>query len=479
MVVLGAGPAGLAAAWRAARRGLSTIVLERGTAVGGMAASLEVAGQRVDLGSHRLHPATPAPILAALEQLLGSDLQRRPRNGRIVLRGHFVRFPLTPADLVANLPRPLAAELLFDAARAPFRRSRSDTYADVIRAGLGPAMLREFYGPYARKLWGVEPQDLAGELARRRVTASSPARIAQRLLRSRREPPSFFYPRLGFGQISEALAEAAVAAGATIRLGPAGTVTAVGAVPGVGIGGRAGSAERDEDPWPGPTVPGGAGRAVVTLADGSTVEGGLIFSTVPITVLAGLLGCPRPGSLDFRGMALVYLAVSRPRYTDYDAHYLPDPGTVVSRLSEPKNYRTGPDPGDQTVLCAEVPCTPGDHLWMEDDERLAERVADEIAYLGLPVVGRGPLVHHVVRLPCVYPVYRRGFAEQLVALESAIGAHSRVVTFGRSGLFTPDNTHHALAMAWAAVDAVRPDGSFDRATWAAARAGFRRHVVED
>jgi len=66
LVVLGAGPAGLAAAWRAARKGLSVIVLERGDSVGGMAASFDVAGFRVDFGSHRLHPAIPPHLLTDL-----------------------------------------------------------------------------------------------------------------------------------------------------------------------------------------------------------------------------------------------------------------------------------------------------------------------------------------------------------------------------------------------------------------------------
>ena len=42
-----------------------------------------------------------------------------------------------------------------------------------------------------------------------------------------------------------------------------------------------------------------------------------------------------------------------------------------------------------------------------------------------------------------------------------------------------DNTHHALAMAWAAADALAPDGAFDHAAWSAARESFTSHVVED
>lgn len=77
LLVLGAGPAGLAAAWRAAKAGRSVVVLEASPRIGGMAASLDVAGFRVDVGSHRLHPATPPHLLADLRSLIGRDLQQR------------------------------------------------------------------------------------------------------------------------------------------------------------------------------------------------------------------------------------------------------------------------------------------------------------------------------------------------------------------------------------------------------------------
>ncbi len=43
-------------------------------------------------------------------------------------------------------------------------------------------------------------------------------------------------------------------------------------------------------------------------------------------------------------MALVYLVVPRPRYTPFDAHYLPGGATPVTRVSEPRNYRDGDEP---------------------------------------------------------------------------------------------------------------------------------------
>ena len=122
LVVLGAGPAGLAAAWRAARRGLKVTLLERADRVGGLAGSFDVAGLRVDHGSHRLHPSTPPRLIADLRSLLGADLQTRPRNGRLRIEGRWIGFPLQAGELARGLPPSMVAKVARESMTAPFRR---------------------------------------------------------------------------------------------------------------------------------------------------------------------------------------------------------------------------------------------------------------------------------------------------------------------------------------------------------------------
>jgi protoporphyrinogen oxidase len=454
VAVLGAGPAGLVAAWRSALAGHRVVVLERAPAVGGLAASVEVAGQRVDLGSHRLHPSTDPAVLGDVQRLLGGSLQWRPRAGRLRLDGRWVRFPLSAPDLVRSLPPSFAAAAVRDAVAAPWRSPAADSFADVVRTGLGPTMLERFYGPYARKLWGLEPEELDGEQARRRIAARSTGGLVRRALRPLSRP-GFWYPARGFGAIVEALHEAAVAAGADVRLGC--EVTSLD-VAGEG--------------------------AVVALADGTAVAARRVLSTIPLPALARIVRpAPPPevgdaaGALSSRGMVLVYLAVARDRWTPFDAHYLPGPEVVASRVSEPKRYRDGPDPRGRTVLCAEVPCTPGDHLWNAPDTELAAEVAAGLESLGLPAVR--PVAVETRRLPAVYPVLRRGDVERLAVVHGWAGSLPRVVTLGRGGLFAHDNTHHVMALAREAAACLLPDGGWDEPRWSAARAVADAAVVED
>jgi protoporphyrinogen oxidase len=453
--VLGAGPAGLMAAWKAAAGGHRVVVLERGAAPGGLAASTEVAGQRVDLGSHRLHPSTDAAVLADLQGLLGGALQWRPRNGRLRLDGRWVRFPLSAPDLVRSLPPGFAASALRDAATAPFRRHGEDSFADVVRVGLGPTMLERFYGPFARKLWGLEPEELAGEQARRRIAARSTGGLVAKVARGRSRP-GFWYPERGFGSIVEALAGAATEAGADVRLGCE--------VAGIDLGAE--------------------GGASIAVAGGPPVVARHVWSTLPLPALVRLARPQAPPAvtaaaegLRSRGMVLVYLALARDRWTPFDAHYLPGPGVVASRVSEPKGYRDGPDPAGRTVLCAEVPCTPGDELWEAADDELARSVAVGLEALDLPAVR--PFAVETRRLPAVYPVLRRGDEDRLDAVHRWVEGLPHLVTLGRGGLFAHDNTHHVLALAREAAACLGADGAWDAGRWAAARARADAAVVED
>lgn len=456
--MLGAGPAGLGAAYRLAQGGKRVVVLERADRVGGASGSHTVAGVRVDFGSHRLHPSIEPRILKELQSLLGGELQRRVRNGRIRLAGRWIAFPLGATDLLKNLPRSFAARVAVEGATSSVRKAREDSFAEVLRAGLGPTICERFYFPYARKIWGLAPEELSGDQARKRVSAATPLAILKRVLRGSGSGGAegagyFWYPAGGYGRISEALAEAAVGAGAEIHLD-----TSVSSV------------ELRGD------------RVTVAAGDG-TFDARDVWSTIPLPVLTRLLNPAAPqhvldaaAELKTRAMVLVYLALEADRFTSFDAHYLPEEWTPVTRISEPKNYRAASDPQGTTVLCAEIPCDVGDEIWNLGSEALGEIVVTTLRDAELPE----PHVKevHVERLPNAYPILRQGYEKAFATVDSWLSAQEHLLTFGRQGLFAHDNAHHALAMAWSAADALTEDG-VDRASWAEARERFKEHVVED
>jgi len=465
IAILGAGPAGLGAALGLAERGVAVDVVERQPVVGGNAGSFELAGVRVDYGSHRLHPSTDPAILERLRALLGDDLLERPRHGRIRLLGRWIHFPLRPLDLALRLPPRFAAGAARDVL-AKLGRSRpaaEESFASVLEQGLGRTMARSFYFPYARKIWGLAPEEIAAGQARRRVSAGSVGALLRRLLPggggtgAATRKGTFFYPRRGYGQISERLCEAARAAGARVTLG-------------AGVRGIEQLGERGFR---------------VELDGRESLHADQVWSTIPVALLARLVDPPPAPAvreaadrLELRAMLLVYLVLEQDRFSEYDAHYFPGPEIPFTRVSEPKNYAALAEPRGRTVLCLELPCSQADPVWSMDEQALGNLANEALGRAGLPITAPVREVA-VKRLPAAYPIYRRGFETHFERLDTWVESLDGLVTFGRQGLFAHDNTHHALYMAQAAVACLRDDGAFDREAWARYRKVFETHVVED
>ncbi|WP_320178769.1 FAD-dependent oxidoreductase [Roseovarius pacificus] len=467
IIILGAGPAGLAAAHVLTRNGQARVsVIERADRVGGNSGSFPVEGVICDYGSHRFHPAAEPEVLDDVKSLLGEDLLLRPRHGRIRLGGKWIHFPLKLSDALLRLPKPFALSLIGDMVLKPFRRKASGpaTFSSVLYDGLGPTISENFYFPYVRKLWGLDPDKLAVTLAERRVGSGSVGKILLKMLRLmpglRSETAGrFFYPRRGFGQISEAMKDRAAAAGAEFLFNT--EITRI---------------NRDGNRITG-----------LTIRDGETekqLSGDLILSTIPLTGLTRLIDEPPAEVVEaargirFRGMILLYLVLETDRFTEFDAHYFPELSIPISRMSEPKNYAARSEPKGVTVLCAELPCDPGEKWWDMSDEELGREFTGWLNQLGLPVdvPVRGCETR---RLSHAYPVYDIDYHSRFDVVDDWLLGLDGLLVFGRQGLFAHDNTHHAFAMAYGAAECIDSAGQVDRARWARYREIFATHIVED
>ncbi len=468
VVIFGAGPAGLAAALELAEQGAQVTLLEKQPYVGGNAGSFELAGVKVDYGSHRLHPAADPNVLLRIKNLLDGDLLDRPRHGRIRLLGRWIHFPLRPLDLLLRLHPRFAIGVGLDLAKKLLPGSKSNsnaTFAEILEHGLGRTICSEFYFPYARKIWGLEPMKISPIQAKRRVSANSIGKMILRLLPGRSATGAantkgiFYYPRGGFGQISEVLYAAAKKAGADVRL----DVT----IKQVDLTGSKPKIELQQN-----------GQTQFLDAD-------QVYSTIPITILSQLILPAAPTavsdagkSLEFRAMMLIYLVLEQDQFTEFDAHYFPESEIPFTRLSEPKNYSATDQPVGRTVLCAELPCAQTDAEWNASNETLKDLVADGLAKAGLPITADISQVE-VRRIPHAYPLYHIGYEEHFKRIDEWLETQDGVLTFGRQGLYAHDNTHHAIYMAQAAARCLNEDGTINSEKWCAERKIFETHTVED
>ena len=323
---------------------------------------------------------------------------------------------------------------------------RADTFAEVLRAALGPTLCERFYFPYARKIWGLDPAELSGEQARRRVGARSPGRmVAPRpRARERRASGSSSTRAAATGRSGRRSPTPPPRAGAEVLLGaeargvelrPDGARVDAGRRAG-GRGAR-GSGRRCPSPrsrgWP---SPGAAGRR---------------------------RSPPRRRSSTGRWRWSTSCCRGR-RYTPFDAHYLPGGATPVTRVSEPRNYRDGDDPaGAHRAVRRDPVRRPSGGALRARRRRARARwrpTASPRPGLPRPEVAARRGGAPAPRLPGAAGRRRAPISPRSTRWAAAQPA---LLTLGRQALFVHDNAHHALAMAWAAADCLGRDGAFDDA----------------
>ena len=424
LTILGGGPAGLGLAFYAHRAGRSFTLYERSNALGGMCRTLTHGGHRYDTGAHRFHDRDKE-VTGDLRALMGAQLVPVRAPSAVWTRGRFVNFPPTPLNAMSSHGVRGAFRILFELLQARLRPRAAVSFEDFACNRFGPTLARGLLLNYCEKLWGLPAARLSPDIATRRLHGMTVRSLLVELFLPSRKTAhidgEFLYPRRGYGEIAERLAAA---------LPP--------------------QALRLEREIVGFELKGGSITALRFSTGPDAEVRGRVVSTLPVTVLARLLGDALPaaaraaaGRLRFRRIRLVFLRLSQATVTENASIYLPEPRWCVSRLYEPRNRSAEMAPAGETALVAEVPCFEGDELDRMTDADLGDRVVHELADIGLihaeSVLERR---HHL--LPFAYPVYALGYEEEMAVIAEGLAAISNLDTVGRAGGFVYSHLHDQL-----------------------------------
>lgn len=441
-VIVGAGPAGLTAAYDLVRRGGPTLVVEQDTQVGGLARTIVYRGFRFDLGGHRFFTKVKA-IDALWREMLGADFLRRPRLSRILYRGRFFDYPLKPWNVIRQLGLPTTFAVLVSYLVAHLRPVRPElTFADWVTNRFGRRLFRIFFKTYTEKVWGIPCDQISAKWAAQRIKGLSikTAAIDMCWPRAwRKTPPlqtlihAFDYPRLGPGMMWERFAERVTGAGGHVELG-----TRVVRL--LHQNGLIESVDLETD-----------GRA-------RSQQVGHVISTMPVAHLVRAL-TPQPPSevlaaaalLKHRDFLTVALIVDQPRVFDDTWIYVHDEGVRLGRVQNYKNWSPDmvPDPRF-TCLGLEYFVNEHDDLWRMDDAALVEFASREIARLGL-VEPSAIVDGTVVRMPKAYPVYDAAHLDALDVIERYLARFENLQLVGRNGMHKYNNQDHSMLTALLAV----------------------------
>jgi protoporphyrinogen oxidase len=448
IAVLGAGPAGLTAAYQLAKRGRPVIVFEATDEIGGLAQTTVRDGYRFDLGGHRFFTKS-VEVEELWDEVLGTEMLVRPRLSRIHWRGRFVDYPLRAGDVIAKIGPLELVRCAASYVRARARRGGPEvSFEDWVTARFGRRLFQLFFKTYTEKVWGVPTDELRAEWAAQRIAGLSLWSAALAALPGRRgsTPKSlieeFRYPRLGPGQMWEEMARRIVAAGGEVRLGaPVERLLLEG------------------------------DRIAAVRSRGETIEVSAAISSAPLRAVPGMAEPTAPAAvsaaargLRYRDFLTVALTIDgEPPFPD-NWVYVHDPQVRAGRI---QNYRAWspwmtPDPR-RSCVGLEYFCFEGDDLWRRDDEALIELAREELASLGLVAADR-VATGHVVRVPKAYPIYDAEYERRVDRIRAWLDGIPNLQQVGRNGLHRYNNSDHSMLTAMRAVENLCDDSGHD--VWA-------------
>src|SRR3990170_5498804 len=169
IVVVGAGPAGLTAAYELTKRGVRPLVFDGDTQVGGLAKTVVYKKFRFDIGGHRFFTKATA-VRELWHELLGKDLLQRPRLSRIYYRGRFFDYPLKAVNVVTNLGLITSVVVLASYARARISPIHPEvSLEDWICNRFGRRLFNMFFKSYTEKVWGIPCSQIGAQWAAQRI----------------------------------------------------------------------------------------------------------------------------------------------------------------------------------------------------------------------------------------------------------------------------------------------------------------------
>jgi protoporphyrinogen oxidase len=451
IVIMGAGPAGLTAAWELTKEGREVVVWEADPRyVGGISRTVEANGFRFDIGGHRFFSKSPE-VNEVWREIMPDDFIDCPRLSRIYYRKKFFAYPLEALDSFLKLGPFETLRILGSYVHAKLAPIRPETtFAQWVTNRFGKRLFDMFFKSYTEKVWGISCDEISADWAAQRIKGLSLREAVLSAFQGKKAAPTaktlirnFFYPRLGPGQMWETAARKVMGQGGRVQLDR-----------------RVKTVHWDE--------------TGVTHVTGVNLrgeffqqEGTHFISSIPLQELMLALDPPPPPdvlaaakALRYRDFVTVCLVVNRADVFPDTWIYIHDPTVKVGRVQNYKNWSAAmvPDP-KLTSLGMEYFCFEGDGLWTATDHDLADLAVREAEQIGL--ITRAEVQDaFVVRMPKAYPIYDQDYQRHVETIRAWVCQFHNLQPVGRNGMHHYNNQDHSMMTAMLAAKNIQ-GGRFD------------------
>ncbi|MEG5041833.1 MULTISPECIES: NAD(P)/FAD-dependent oxidoreductase [unclassified Microcoleus] len=437
VAIVGAGPAGLTAAYELVKQGIIPVVLEKGDKVGGIARTETYKGYRFDIGGHRFYTKVEA-VQQLWQEVLGNEFIKVPRLSRIFYRGKFFNYPISAFNTLFNLGIIESALIILSYLKVRiWPLTEEKTFEQWVINRFGERLYKTFFKTYTEKVWGIPCSEIQADWAAQRIKGLSLTTAIINALFGSNDTKTlikeFDYPALGPGMMWEKFAEAVENKDGKVYLDT-----------------KVISFERE----------GNKIKSITAEQNGELIQYSAdnFITSMPISALVARLK-PQPPeevlhaarSLKYRDFLIVSLIVNRKDLFPDNWIYIHSPEVKVGRIQNFKNWSSAlvPDPS-KSCLGMEYFCSVGDEVWEMSDAQLIELATRELVGLGLATTAE---VEDgvVIRQPKAYPVYDGEYRGHLQVLEGFVKGIENLQTIGRNGMHRYNNQDHSMLTGMLAV----------------------------
>jgi protoporphyrinogen oxidase len=430
VVIIGAGPAGLAAGYEFIQRGICPIILERGSVVGGISRTESYKDFNFDIGGHRFLTKNEE-INQLWENMLGPDFLTVNRLSRIYYQGKFFNYPLRPANALLNLGPLESLHVLLSYCRARLSpQPQENSFEEWIVNRFGDRLYRTFFKTYTEKVWGIPCREIRADWAAQRIKGLSLLVALSNALFGGQQAKSlserFSYPKLGPGMMWQRFMDHIVSGGGKVMLHC-----------------EVSSMHHD--------------NRRITAVEYSTGEitdelsAENYISSMPISKLVQLFKPQPPAEvlesarqLAYRGFIIVVLIIDRQTLFPDQWLYVHSPKVQVGRIQNFKNWSRFMVPDQsKTSIGMEYFCNVNDLTWEMSDNELVDMATREMAEMGFAPVSL-VIDSYVVRQSHAYPVYDSTYKQNLQEIRNYLDNFNNLQTIGRSGMHRYNNMDHSM-----------------------------------
>ncbi|MFC1763264.1 NAD(P)/FAD-dependent oxidoreductase [Planctomycetota bacterium] len=441
IVIIGAGPAGLAAAYELSRRGRQVLCLEKDAVVGGISRTVQRNGFRFDIGGHRFFTKLER-VNRLWREVLQDDFLRRNRLSRIVYNNSFFDYPLKPLNALKGLGCGPSVKIFTSYLASRLHPEPvEETFEQWVSNRFGKKLYQTFFKTYTEKVWGRPCSEIDAAWAAQRIKGLSLSSAVKTALFGNRNNniktliDQFDYPKYGPGQMYETMSDRISAMGSTVELNCA--------------------VEKLH-----------AAQGRITALDVRYTDGRhericpqQVISSMPITELICKTldpQCPPPqqkaDQLSYRSMLTVNLMMDGSGSLPDTWVYIHSPEVKVGRVQCYQNWSPFMVPSDQdSSLGLEYFCDENDGFWNQRDDLLIYLAHAELEKLGLTDTSRIRDAF-VVRCAKAYPVYDKGYTTHLQTLKDYLAQVQNLQCIGRNGMFKYNNMDHSILSGLLAAD---------------------------